>query len=51
MILSALIALIGLLVYAISTNGKAQEIRRIAYAMSLLAFLFQARDKLVGLLR
>jgi len=39
---SLLVALIGVLAYALSTNGKVQEIGRIAYAFGLLAFLLGA---------
>lgn len=34
-----LIAVIGLLMYALSTNGKVQEIGRIMFWTGLLAFL------------
>ena len=37
--LSLLIAIIGLVVYVVSTNGKAQEIGRLMFACGLLAFL------------
>lgn len=37
--LSALICLIGVLMYALATNGKVSEIGRIMFAFGLLAFL------------
>jgi len=37
--LSLIIALIGMVVYVISTNAKAQELGRLAFACGLLAFL------------
>jgi Na+/phosphate symporter len=36
---SLLVALIGLVVYMVATNGKAQEIGRLMFACGLLAFL------------
>ena len=48
--LSLLICVIGLLVYALATNGKVVEMGRIAFAFGLLAFLLQA-DKLIALVR
>ncbi len=37
--LSLLVAIIGVLVYALSNNAKVAEIGRLAYACGLLAFL------------
>jgi hypothetical protein len=37
--LSLLVALVGLIAYAISVNPKVQEIGRISYFAGLLAFL------------
>jgi SpoU rRNA methylase family enzyme len=48
--LSLLVCVIGLLVYALSSNGKVAEMGRIAYAMGLLAFLLQVPAHLVSLL-
>jgi len=48
--LALLVSVIGLLVYALSTNPKFAEIGRIAYAMGLLAFLLQL-SKMITLLR
>ncbi len=47
--LSLLIAVIGVLMYALSVNPKLSEIGRISFFAGLLAFLLQA-DKLVGLI-
>ena len=41
--LPLIVALIGLVVYAVSTNGKAAEIGRIGFFCGLLAFLFGLR--------
>lgn len=49
--LSLLIALIGLLTYALSTNGKAAEIGRISFFAGLLAFLLQYAPHVVSTLR
>jgi hypothetical protein len=38
--LSLLVALIGVLMYALCTNPKLQEIGRISFFCGLLAFLF-----------
>lgn len=38
--LSLLVALIGVLMYALCVNPKLQEIGRLAFACGLLAFLF-----------
>ena len=37
--LSLLVALVGCLVYALSSNGKVAELGRIAFGCGLLAFL------------
>jgi hypothetical protein len=47
--LSLLVALIGVLMYALYTNVKLAEIGRIAYFSGLLAFLLQVAPHLVGL--
>lgn len=49
--ISALVSLIGLLAYALGTNGKVQEIGRIAYFTGLLAFLLTVAPRLLDLLR
>jgi hypothetical protein len=43
-LLSLLVAIVGILVYALSTNGKVQELGRIAYFAGLLVFLWQAQE-------
>ncbi len=40
--LSLLVALVGVMTYALSNNGKVCEIGRVAYFAGLLAFLLQA---------
>ena len=40
--LSLLVAIIGVIVYAISVNPKGSEIGRLAYFAGLLAFLLQS---------
>jgi len=49
--LSLLIAIIGLLVYFVSSKPKVAELGRIAYAMGLLAFLLQVSEKIVSVFR
>lgn len=46
---SLLVAIIGVLTYALSDNSKAQEIGRISFAMGLLAFLLQFAPRIVDL--
>lgn len=46
-----LVAVIGVLLYALATNGKIQEIGRISFGCGLLAFLFQIGNHSVNLLR
>lgn len=48
--LPLLVALVGLLMYALSANPKIVEIGRIMFAMGLLAFLLTS-DKIVTLVR
>jgi Na+/phosphate symporter len=40
--LAALVCIVGLLMYALSANGKVQEIGRIMFFAGLLAFLLGA---------
>lgn len=47
--LSLLVAVIGVLIYALASNPKVVEMGRIAYFAGLLAFLLQA-DQVVSLL-
>lgn len=49
--LSLLIAVIGLLMYALCTDGKLSEIGRLSFFAGLLAFLMQAVPHLVGVLK
>ena len=39
--LSLLVAIVGLLAYALSTNTKIVEVGRLSYAVGLLAFLLR----------
>ena len=48
--LPVLVALIGVLAYALSANPKVQELGRLAFACGLLAFLLRA-DKLLEVIR
>ena len=48
---SLLVALVGVLMYALSTNGKLVEIGRIMFWTGLLAFLFRFTGPSVGVLR
>jgi len=47
--LSLLVALLGVLGYALASNAKLAEIGRIAFFSGLLAFLLQISPKVVGL--
>lgn len=49
MYLSLLVALAGVLTYALSANPKLSEIGRIAFFSGLLAFLLQIAPKVVGI--
>jgi len=49
--LSLAVSLVGVFVYALSSNGKAQELGRLAYGAGLLAFLLQAAPHFVSTLR
>ncbi len=49
---SLLVALVGVLMYALcTTNGKLQEIGRIAFAFGLLAFLLRVTDSMVNVIK
>lgn len=50
-LLSIIVLLIGLVVYAISSNPKAQELGRISFAMGLLAALLQLGGQAISLLK
>lgn len=47
---SLLVALVGVLMYALCVNPKLQEIGRIAYFAGLLAFLLNGIEHIVGLI-
>lgn len=49
--LPVLLAILGLLVYALSGNPKTSEIGRITYFAGLLVFLLTGAAKLVEVLR
>lgn len=49
--LSLLIAVIGVLLYALSANPKLQELGRLAFFAGLLAFLLGFSGHLVPLIR
>lgn len=48
---SLLIALIGVLMYALASNPKLVEIGRICFAFGLLAFLLRVTESMVPVLR
>jgi Na+/phosphate symporter len=48
---SALVCIIGLLMYALCTDGKLSEIGRIMFSFGLLAFLMTSVPHLVGVIR
>lgn len=48
--LSLLVALVGVLMYALSTNGKVAEIGRIMFFSGLLVFLLQFSPQMLNLL-
>ncbi len=48
--LSLLVTLLGALAYGLSTNGKIQELGRLAFFAGLLAFLFGAAGKLFSVI-
>jgi len=48
---SLLVAVIGVLMYVLATNGKLVEIGRIAFAFGLLAFLLQLSPQMINLLK
>ena len=49
--LSLIVALIGLVIYAVSTNAKIAEVGRTMFWTGLLAFLIANGSATVGLLR
>ena len=48
-LVSLLVCLVGVLMYALSVNPKLQEIGRIAYGVGLLVFLFRLGPEVVNL--
>jgi SpoU rRNA methylase family enzyme len=48
--LSLLVAVVGVLMYALSSNPKLQEIGRLSYGCGLLSFLLTGAEKLISLL-
>lgn len=48
--LSLLVAVVGALVYALSDNGKVQELGRLAFGAGLLAFLLRFAIESVSVL-
>lgn len=50
-LLPLLVAIVGLLVYALSANPKVQELGRISFAMGLLAFLLTSGERVVSALK
>ena len=48
---SVLVALVGVLMYALSANPKLVEIGRISFAVGLLAFLLRVTDGLVPVIK
>lgn len=49
-VLPLLIALIGVLMYAFSTNAKVSEVGRIMFFCGLLAFLLRGAGEVIALL-
>jgi len=48
--ISVLVAIVGVLMYALSTKPKLQEIGRIAFFCGLLTFLLRVEPAMVNLL-
>ena len=49
--ISLLVAILGVLMYALCTNAKLAEIGRLMFGCGLLAFLLRVSDSAVNLLR
>lgn len=47
---SLLVALVGVLMYALCANPKLQEIGRLSFACGLLAFLLTGIEKIVSVI-
>lgn len=48
-LLSLLVAVVGVLMYALATNPKVAEMGRIAFFAGLMAFLLMGGDQVVAL--
>jgi Na+/phosphate symporter len=48
-LVSLLVALVGVLMYALSVNPKLQEIGRISFAFGLLVFLLRLNPEMVNI--
>lgn len=48
-LLSLLVALIGLLLYVLATNVKVVELGRLSFACGLLAFLIKAAEPVISI--
>jgi len=48
-IIPVLVCVVGVLVYALASNGKVQELGRIAYACGLLVTLWQLAGRVLRL--
>lgn len=48
--LSLIVALIGLVIYAVSMNPKLMEIGRLMFGAGVLVFLLQTAPRVVGVL-
>jgi hypothetical protein len=46
-LLPLLVCIIGVLIYALASNGKAQELGRIAYFAGLLVTLFEVANHVI----
>jgi hypothetical protein len=49
--ISLLVAIVGVLMYALCVNPKLQEIGRLAFFAGLLAFLLDSVPKMVGMMK
>jgi hypothetical protein len=49
--LSLLVAIIGVLMYALCVNPKLQEIGRLSFACGLLAFLLRVAGPMLGIIK
>jgi Na+/phosphate symporter len=49
--LSLLVAIVGVLMYALAANPKLSEIGRLAFFAGLLAFLLESLPRMVGVVK